>query len=93
MSKDSKKLVKDLFKSVDLQKGYDDIDWKDLLEELIPEFAEKIDLLFEQRIKNAKKSVFEWLDEDHTWQEDLDGLSGTDLAEAAVRHFIDELKK
>ena len=48
-TKEDLQAVTDIFQSYDLQRGYDDIDWRDLLEDVIPRFAQ---LLADQQINN-----------------------------------------
>ena len=42
-------------------------------------------------IPNAKQAFLNWLDEENTWENALDGCDHYSVAEIAVNHFIDEL--
>jgi hypothetical protein len=80
-----------LFTQWNLQRGYDDIDWRDLQAEILPEL---VDIIKNDRISDIKKSAkrsLEWLNSEECWTNNLDGLNGADLAEAAIAHFIAEL--
>lgn len=45
----------------------------------------------ESELKRLKIKMDNWLADDRTWEEALDGLSGIDLADAVVRKMLETI--
>jgi hypothetical protein len=48
-------------------------------------------VITEENIEKTKKEMIEWLNDDMTWETDLDGEGGFSLGELVVLHFVDKL--
>lgn len=60
MSKSNTEVARKLFKSWDLQRGYDDIDWRDKLKEIVPEFAAALSTAQSDLAQKVLAEIEQW---------------------------------